>query len=87
MIRETPKATKCSCCNNSAICEVWSVPLCNDCNGLWLRDARFDNGTINAALGLSDVMEQFTVEAHKRYCVEATKRTATWASERAKRAA
>lgn len=87
MIREAPKATKCACCNNNAICEVWSVPLCNDCNGLWLRDDRFGSGVINDALGLSDVMEQFTAEAHKRYCLEATKRTRAWVSERTKRAA
>lgn len=75
----------CSRCSTPAPFEAWGHPLCEGCWGAWLRDEQFTSGAINRHLGQSNAPEEFTREGHARYCAEATKRTAAWVREGAKR--
>lgn len=88
MLRDAPKpAVPCARCGSASEVEVWGVRICYPCHALWIGDERFSSGVINAALGVPNTVEQFTPEAHARYCAEATKRTKEWAREAKVRAA
>lgn len=79
---------RCSACGvTGAVWEVWGQPLCPTHHAEWMRDDRFCVESINGALGLSSSPEEFTVAGHKRYCVEAERRTRAWVAELARRAA
>lgn len=82
-----PKTAKCVCCNNPSVGLVWEIPVCQGCFAEWMRDDRFNPGVINAALGISNRVEDFTEANHQRYLAESTKRTQAWVLERTKRAA
>ncbi len=82
-----PKSTPCARCGSASEAEAWGVRICYPCHAAWMADERFNSGTINAALGAPNTVEQFTPEAHARYCAEATKRTQAWAREAKARAA
>lgn len=78
-------AARCALCDfTGAIWEVWGVLLCPTHHAAWIADDRFGSGPINAALGLSDSPEAFTVAGHARYCAEAEKRTREWVTEQRK---
>lgn len=81
-LREAPKSTPCACCSAASETEVWGFRVCYPCHSAWMADDRFSNGVINKHLGTPDTVEQFTPEAHARYCAEAKKRTAAWVAER-----
>lgn len=80
-------APPCACCGNASETEVWGFRVCYPCHGVWMADDRFSTGAINEFLGAPNTVEQFTKEAHAKYCAEAKKRTAAWVAERARRAA
>lgn len=71
----------CARCGSEASSEAWGHPLCVTCWGAWLRDARFSAGEVHKALGQSSTPEGYTDAAHRRYCDEATRRTAAWVRE------
>lgn len=75
-------AAACVCCGAASECEVWEHRLCFACHGVWMADDRFSTGVINKHLGTPDTVEQFTTEAHAKYCAEAKRRTAAWVAER-----
>lgn len=81
-------APRCAICGiTGAIWEVWGQSVCPRHHAEWIGDERFSVGSINDALGLSSSPEEFTEAGHKRYCAEATKRTAAWVRESKARAA
>jgi hypothetical protein len=78
-----PAAVRCAACDvTGGIWVVWGVPMCPNCHAVWTADERFSAGSINDALGLSSSPEIHTADGHKRYCVEAERRTKAWVSER-----
>ena len=76
-----PKSIPCARCGSASEAEAWGIRICYRCHAEWMADERFSSGVINAALGVPNTVEQFTTQAHVRYCAEATKRTQAWARE------
>jgi len=84
-LNAAPKAP-CACCGAASETSVWADRVCYPCHAAWMADERFSSGVINAAIGSSDAVEQWTPESHARYCAEATRRTKAWVAERRQKA-